>query len=497
MVLWEEFLPVEWEESEGVYKWSNGLRGSLKRLSGGPEVSDVCNGLTFAEFLSQVAHPDANPEAADGLEYYFDEVVESAESMDFFDKTLPKMADLALRLPELLLEQIEQRKKMVEVVTDSGECDDAGVLRPLSLQILHPQQPGIILITQELAASILSCAFFCLFPVSKRDQHRLPAINMDTMLAGVWGRASQIHKVHCLRNYFKRVCESMPQGSVSYERKVLPLPNHKVMEAAFWSGSHTPLCSFEISDHGIIEDAGWEYAQVDFANKFLGGGALRLGCVQEEIRFMLSPELIVGMLFLPAMAENETIEITGSERFSNYAGYAGKFRYAGNFVDSTPRDAWGRRYTKIIPMDAKARPGESQFQEKILLREACKAYCGFLSTETMAFNTHENSGVTGKYGGIATGNWGCGAFGGDLPVKSMLQWLAASEAGWPTVKYYTFQDQRAERLSEAVHHIVEKKYDVGQLWSAVLKYGELRHSKDVHCDFFTWLLKDSTLHPAS
>ena len=135
MVLWEEFLPVGWEESEGVYKWSNGLRCSLKRLSGGPEVSDVCNGLTFAEFLSQVAHPDANPEAADGLEYYFDEVVESAESMDFFDKTLPKMADLALRLPELLLEQIEQRKKMVEVVTDSGECDDAGVLRPLSLQV--------------------------------------------------------------------------------------------------------------------------------------------------------------------------------------------------------------------------------------------------------------------------------------------------------------------------------------------------------------------------
>lgn len=29
--------------------------------------------------------------------------------------------------------------------------------------------------------------------------------------------------------------------------------------------------------------------------------------------------------------------------------------------------------------------------------------------------------------GIATGNWGCGAFGGDVDLKSMLQWLAASQ----------------------------------------------------------------------
>lgn len=108
---------------------------------------------------------------------------------------------------------------------------------------------------------------------------------------------------------------------------------------------------------------------------------LRLGCVQEEIRFVLSPELIVGMLFMPAMAENEAIEITGSERFSNYAGYGGTFHYAGDFVDSTVRDRWGRRRTKIIAMDAKARPGEAQFQQKLLLREVCKAYCGFQSPE--------------------------------------------------------------------------------------------------------------------
>lgn len=35
---------------------------------------------------------------------------------------------------------------------------------------------------------------------------------------------------------------------------------------------------------------------------------------------MIYPELIAGMLFLPAMAENESVKMVGAERFSNYTG---------------------------------------------------------------------------------------------------------------------------------------------------------------------------------
>lgn len=35
---------------------------------------------------------------------------------------------------------------------------------------------------------------------------------------------------------------------------------------------------------------------------------------------MINPELIASMLFLSAMADNEAIEIVGTERFSNYTG---------------------------------------------------------------------------------------------------------------------------------------------------------------------------------
>ena len=48
---------------------------------------------------------------------------------------------------------------------------------------------------------------------------------------------------------------------------------------------------------------------------------------------------------------------------------------------------------------------------------------------------------------IATGNWGCGAFGGDPHLKSMLQWMAASYAGCPGLLYYTFQHPHMDKVS--------------------------------------------------
>lgn len=59
---------------------------------------------------------------------------------------------------------------------------------------------------------------------------------------------------------------------------------------------------------------------MDFANCRIGGGVLRDGCVQEEILFMIYPELIVGRLFAEALDEDEALLMTGPERFNNYEG---------------------------------------------------------------------------------------------------------------------------------------------------------------------------------
>lgn len=76
---------------------------------------------------------------------------------------------------------------------------------------------------------------------------------------------------------------------------------------------------------------------MDFANKYIGGGVLGHGCVQEEIRFVICPELIVSLLFNEVMDTNEAIFIRGCERFSSYIGYGSSFEWLEDFQDDTAR----------------------------------------------------------------------------------------------------------------------------------------------------------------
>ena len=67
---------------------------------------------------------------------------------------------------------------------------------------------------------------------------------------------------------------------------------------------------------GLFQQVHWRdqslfYLQVDFANKYIGGGVLGEGCVQEEIRFVICPELLVSLLFTDVLDDKEAIVITG------------------------------------------------------------------------------------------------------------------------------------------------------------------------------------------
>ncbi|TYJ51057.1 hypothetical protein E1A91_A01G252200v1 [Gossypium mustelinum] len=253
-----------------------------------------------------------------------------------------------------------------------------------------------------------------------------------------------------------------------------------------------PLCPFQVHSSGLIEDHAIEALEVDFANKYLGGGALHRGCVQEEIRFMINPELIAGMLFLPSMADNEAIEIVGAERFSDYTGYASSFRFSGDYVDKRSVDFLGRRKTRIVAIDALCSPRMKQYKLKYLIRETNKAFCGFLDQSkysqykrifkmnSVQLNEGSSLPIKAKgesrteevrksdekswrledcenYIGIATGNWGCGAFGGDPEVKTIIQWLAASQALRPFISYYTFGLEALQSLAQVLLVLVKSR----------------------------------------
>lgn len=53
---------------------------------------------------------------------------------------------------------------------------------------------------------------------------------------------------------------------------------------------------------------------MDFADKLIGGEVLRPDCedvVQEEVMFLVSPELILSRLFTECLEDDEVVIITG------------------------------------------------------------------------------------------------------------------------------------------------------------------------------------------
>ncbi|KAL6517081.1 hypothetical protein OROHE_017787 [Orobanche hederae] len=337
----------------------------------------------------------------------------------------------------------------------------------------------------------------------------------------------QENKIKCLVHYFEKICSNMPTGNVSFERKLLHLKNSSsdivYPHADFWSKSTVSLCQLEVHTTGLIEDQLTEALEVDFANKYIGGGALSRGCVQEEIRFMINPELIVSTLFLPEMADNEAIEIVGSERFSNYTGYARSFRFSGDYVDRKTVDEMGRRRTRIIAIDALCNPGKRQYRLECLLRETNKAFCGFLDQHkcqhhqmpleedikcswatkvpTSSSQTYKETFYPVKPNdsgqvqhdeiGVATGNWGCGAFGGDPQVKVVIQWLAASQARRPFISYYTFGLEPLQKLELVAQWILSQEWTVGDLWNILVEYSTQRLRGETKIGLFKWLIPSS------
>ena len=66
---------------------------------------------------------------------------------------------------------------------------------------------------------------------------------------------------------------------------------------------------------------------------------------------------------------------------------------------------------------------------------------------------------------VATGNWGCGAFGGDPQLKSLIQLMAAAENGRDTL-YLTFGDEKLrDDLTDIYNLLVSKNVSVGSLYN--------------------------------
>ena len=71
---------------------------------------------------------------------------------------------------------------------------------------------------------------------------------------------------------------------------------------------------------------------------------------------------------------------------------------------------------------------------------------------------------------MATGNWGCGAFGGDPQLKSLLQLMAASEND-RDVLYFTFGDEELRDEIYGMYQLLcNANITVGKLYEILVCY---------------------------
>ena len=191
------------------------------------------------------------------------------------------------------------------------------------------------------------------------------------------------------------------------------------------------------------------------------------------------------------MRDDEAIVVRGPERFSRHEGYGRdgprRFRFAGAFEDPAgraPRDARGRAPTALVAFDARPARGDAdrraQYSAPWLLRDLTKLAAAFgLGAPRAALPPPAAVAEDGRASGraLATGNWGCGAFGGDPQLKALLQWAVASLGGWDEVHYYPFGDARVADLRSVAERVAARA-TASELIGALFDYDVARGASE-------------------
>jgi len=308
-------------------------------------------------------------------------------------------------------------------------------------------------VTQEQCACVLANSFLCTWPRLSQDRismlHNLPGINYDLMFTERPNLRAKIGKLQMLFHYFERVKQQMPRGKLTIERRVVDENEVNIQNSV--------LMDVQVMAEGSIGDEEGTL-EADFANKIIGGGSMDHGCVQEEIKFSICPEMNVSRLYCETMLDNESIVIVGGEQFSKHTGYGDTLGYGGDYVDHR-KDEFNNITVQTVAIDAiRFRDPMNQFEPRMVERELLKAYAGF----------YEKGDGKPKMK-LSTGAWGCGAFHGDKQLKFIIQWIAASVAQRNMI-FYTFDRNTtlAQDIQQFLQGVRELNVNVSELYSALM-----------------------------
>ena len=306
--------------------------------------------------------------------------------------------------------------------------------------------------TRKEAVLLFLLSFFkCLECKSNR-------FNVYYILLSNSGPAFQFGR--CYLNYLTIIGKWLEEKNEILNEKLIYIRDNNDSKE-YLDNKEVNLCEINVIEEGSLFDGKASYC-IDFANKYIGGGALTGGSVQEEILFAVEPEAIISMLFMEVMDENDAIGIFNTIEYSKSTGYG----YSVKFDKSAITDDLKQiKKHRIIAIDAVVSRGffnyifdKGQIQRDII-RDIHKAYVGF-----NLINLEEEKDFEKI---ISTGNWGCGAFGGNHELKFIQQWISASFAGVKRLDYYTFADIKMKNAAKYYNDIKNKYQKANALYEAI------------------------------
>lgn len=362
-------------------------------------------------------------------------------------------------LKKIVKDYPEEGKKFVEVFEHLKKLifEIETLFPEKGIRTLKTGENGSVKLTRKQVALVFLLSFFDLIYI--KESNKKNYFNIYSVLEGR-NYGSLFEFGRCFLNYLTVIGQWLSENNeilneeIIYFRKNIPSMD-------YLSGEDKLLCDLKIISKGSMFDGDASYC-VDFANKYIGGGVLNGGCVQEEILFAVEPEAIVSLFFMEVMDNNDAIGIFNTIQYSDYEGYGFQFAYKDCLIKSNIPI----KKHRIIAIDAI--PGGSSwfsfnYSEKLIKeinRDLHKAFVGF---SLIDFDKEKDFKKT-----IATGNWGCGAFGGNHEHKFIQQWIAASFVGIERLDYYSFSDKKMINVEKNFENIKNKYKSAKELYNALI-----------------------------
>ena len=249
------------------------------------------------------------PDIWEKVEKKFKTKIKSIQDLDnvFYQGKSNFLKQLEISFPEDGQKFLKVFKNISKLVLDIKN-----IFPNFEFEILKSNTTDKIILTRKKVALIFILGFFDIFAIDIEKTNIQIRFEFFTILDSIDGIC--FNKGRCFLNYMTVIGKWLEENNPILDQKITYIRQNVDFNKQNFK-EIKKLCDVQIIPQGSMFDSTASFC-VDFANKYIGGGALKKGCVQEEILFAVEPEAVVSMFFMEKMGDNDAIRIDNLIQYS-------------------------------------------------------------------------------------------------------------------------------------------------------------------------------------